>query len=484
MKSLNWRRALLPLYLVACCLTPPFQSLWLKDQAAHTPQRLVIALDGVPYQVMAELRAEGRFRRFHAPARQVSTFPSITNPAMVEILHANASPGYEDHFYDREHNRLTGGIQGRLSGGSFIRGTWREEFDYHAPAIKGALGYVAAPVGAMIVAQLDLFALKRAFRHSTASEFIGYIGETDGLAHLGGREAQKNFLRSLDRAIEELTAESGGQLEVEMFSDHGNDFTSYRKVDLNTPLRAAGFTFEKSLTQPHGIVLPKYGLIGSGALFTAAENKAAVAEISARVPGIDFAAYVAPNDGDADSRCIIVVSRRGTARLTSEPHRFRYEAISGDPLELNPIIQNLRAAGEIDAAGFAAESAWLRATSQHKYVDPLHRIFDSLSAHVHTLADVIVSCEDGWYIGNQFFDTVATLRATHGNLGRGESEGFAMSTRQPLAEVVRGYELFSLFALDRVLHADAYISEDNSHCQFGQSLRTIRSQRSQAVISQ
>ncbi len=478
MKSLTWWRAFLPLYLVACCLTPLFQALWLKDRVAHSPQRLVLALDGVPYQVMAELRAEGRFRRFHAPARQVSTFPSITNPAMVEILHANVSPGYEDHFYDREHNRLSGGIQGRLSGGSFIRGTWRAGFDYHAPALKGALGYVAAPVGAMIVAQLELLALKRSFRHSTAQEFIGYIGETDGLAHLGGREAQKNFLRSLDRAIEELRAESGGQLEVEMFSDHGNDFTAYRKVDLNTPLEQAGFVFEKSLTQPNGIVLPKYGLIGSGALFTAAENKAAVADISARAPGIDFAAYLMPYSDNADARRIIVVSRRGTARLTAQSQRFKYEAISGDPLALNAIVQDLRAAGEIDAAGFAAASAWLRATSRHQYVDPLRRIFDSLSAHVDTLADVIVSCEDGWYIGNRFFDTVATLRATHGNLRRGESEGFAMSTRQPLAEVVRGDELFSLFALDRVLHADAFISEGDGHCQFGQALRAVRSQHS------
>jgi hypothetical protein len=469
----HWRRAALPCYLLSCCLALPL-FLRLPGASPHTgprPKRLVIALDGVPYEVMAELRAEGRFRRFHDPARQVTTFPSITNPAMIEILHAANSPGYEDHFYDREQNKLIGGIQGRLTGGSFIRGTWREEFDYHAPAFKGALGYVAAPLGAMLVAQFDLLAMKRAFRKSHAPEFIGYIGETDGLAHLGGKRAQKNFLRALDRAIEELIAESNEQLEVEMFSDHGNDFTSYRKVDLNTPLEQAGFVFEKSLTRSNGIVLPKYGLIGSGALFTAPENRAQVAKLSAMVSGVDFAAYIEEGRAtETECQSIAILSRRGRARIIRHQDRFSYEAVSGDPLELGAIAAAMRERGEANAAGFASGAAWLRATSDHHYVDPLRRIFDGLNTHVQTLADVIVSCKDGWYIGNRFFDTVAFLYATHGNLLRGESEGFAISTRQRLAPIVRGHQLFSLFALDCVLRADAYISDGGGHCQFGKSL--------------
>ncbi|MFN0119265.1 MAG: hypothetical protein ACKV2V_02055 [Blastocatellia bacterium] len=448
------------------------------QDAARRPGRLVIALDGVPHGVIAELRAEGRFRRFHNPARQISTFPSITNPAMVEILGAADSPGYEDHFYDRTENHLQGGIQGRLSGGSFIRGTWRELFGYHAPALKGALGYVAAPVGAMMLAQLDLLSFKQAFRRSTAGEFIGYIGETDSLAHLGGKQTQKSFLRSLDRAVEDLIAESGGRLEVEMFSDHGNHFTQYRKVELNQPLERAGFVFEKSLQRANGVVLPKYGLIGCGVLFTAPENRHAVAETAAQVPGIDFAAF--HEEGQAES--VLILSRRGQARITRRQHDYRYEMLQGDPLELNTLLERLRAGGLLDGAGFATGDAWLRVSGEHKYADPLRRIFDGLGAHVRTLADVIVSCEDGWYIGNQFFDTVATVQATHGNMLPGESEGFAMSTRQQLRPVVRGHELTTLFALDRILRladsasmqtamrADSYIG-DGGHCEFGKRMK-------------
>ncbi|HZS07129.1 MAG TPA: hypothetical protein VFD58_19995 [Blastocatellia bacterium] len=473
----NWRRAVLPLYLIVCCLTLPLYT-WLSERippAGPGPKRLVIAFDGVPYSSIAELRAEGRFRHFHDPARQVSTFPSITNPAMVEILHSADSPGYEDHFYDRDRNRLIGGIQERLSGGTFIRGTWREEFNYHAPAFKGALGYVAAPVGAMVLAQLDLTALKKAFRQSTAPEFIGYIGETDSLAHLGGREAQKSFLRTLDRAVEELIAESGGRLEVEMFSDHGNDFTEYQKVDLNTPIRNAGFVIEKSLNHPRGVTLPKYGLIGCGVLFTAPENRASLAEVCASATGVDFAAYREAGSVKAEDRqTVIIVNRHGRARIARQQGRYAYEALGGDPLELGAIVGALRERGALDEAGFADGAEWLRATRDHKYVDPLRRIFDGLSAHVHTLADVIVSCEDGYYIGNQFFDTVARLHATHGNLLRGETEGFAISTRQNLGGVVRGHELFRRFDLGRVLHSDAYFG-NGGHCGFGEALAKMRS---------
>src|SRR5215475_1156370 len=107
------RRFLIPAYLAICCSILPLQS-WLDKTAyGHSsgPRRLVIVLDGVPYQTVAELRAEGRFRRFKDHARMISMFPSLTNVAMIEILQAEDSPGYEDHYYDREQNRLLGAIQ-------------------------------------------------------------------------------------------------------------------------------------------------------------------------------------------------------------------------------------------------------------------------------------------------------------------------------------------------------------------------------------
>lgn len=455
----------MPVYLIVCCSILPLQS-WL-DGAAYShssePRRLVIVLDGVPYQTIAELRAEGRFRRFKAPARMVSTFPSLTNAAMIEILQAEDSPGYEDHYYDRERNRILGTIQDRLQGGKFIQGTFRQTFNYHAPAFKGALAYVAAPVGTIAVAHLDLSTFRKAFRKSDAPLFVAYIGETDSLAHLGGERLLKSLLRALDRTVEELISESNGQLEVEMLSDHGNNYADYTSVELNDAINGAGFKTEKSLKQPNSVVLPKHGLVGASTLFTHPENRARLAEVCAKTKGVDFAVYQSGED------VIDLISVRGRARVSRDGDRFKYEDAGGDPLGLVPIIEELKSRGVVDASGFASRDDWWRATVSHRYVDPLRRLFDGFGKYIKNRADVIVSYEDGYMLGSPFLSLFAQMLATHGNMLRGETEGFAMSTRQELGEAVRGYELNRLFELDKRLKAGAYFSGEG-HCRLGPAM--------------
>ncbi len=460
-----WQRAWLPVYLLGCCIVLPLNS-WHNGPVSvypSKPRRLVLVLDGVPYQTIADLRAEGLFKHFQNPARMIATFPSSTNPSLVEILQADSAPGYEDQYYDRAQNRLIGGLQDRVRGTRFIRGTFRETFDYHASALGGALAYVAAPLSTMIAAQFDLLACKCAFRQSSAPVFVGYLGATDSLTHLGGEPAIKAYLRTLDRGVEELLAESRGTLEVELFSDHGNRYGHYQHVRLNEALARAGFVTEKSLKSAQSVVLPKYGLVGSAQLFTWPDNKVKVAEVCAATEGVDFALHY-----QADNS-LALLSQRGRARIVQAGDRFKYEDLGGDPLRLNPIIETLRGTGQLDAEGFADRETWYRATLAHEYVDPLRRLFDGFNLHVKNRADVIVSFEDGWLIGSPFMSVMAEMRATHGNLLRGETEGFAMSSRQALPAAVRGAELNGLFALDQRSKANIHLSGEG-HCNIGPAL--------------
>lgn len=465
MKHQIWRRGVVPAYLLLCCTLLPLQARHHQPEpiAAVTSRRLVLVLDGVPYETVTALRAEGRFRRFYTPARMISTFPSLTNAAMIEILHAEESPGYEDHYYDRQRNRLLGTIQDRLRGEKFIQGTFRETFDYHAPALKGALAYVAAPIGAIAVAQADLAALRRAFRQSRAPVFIGYIGATDSLAHLGGERPLRAFLRTLDRTVEELIIEAeqnGSRLEVELLSDHGNRFANYRQVKLNDALKQAGFVTEKSLRNEQSVVLPKHGLVGASLLFTVPTQRARVAEVCAATGGVDFAVYALDED------TLELMGPRGRARVRRLGERYKYEALSRDPLELNCIIEEMQLRGAFDQNGFAGREDWWRATLEHAYVDPLRRLFDGFNKHVKNRADVIVSYEDGYLLGGPLLSALARMRATHGNLRRGETEGFAISTRQQLPAAVRGYELQQLMGLAESSKAESFFSGDG-HCQLG-----------------
>lgn len=461
----GWTRLVLPLYLLICCTILPVTSLWRHSTASSitSPRRLVLVLDGVPWQTINELKAEGAFRSFRQPARMISTFPSLTNPAMIEILQSESAAGYEDHYFDRESNRLRGNIQDRLIGRSFIRGTFRETFDYHAPAFKGALGYIAAPAGAMLLAQLDLTEFKEAFLRSDAPLFVGYIGETDSLAHLGGEWPLKSFLLTLDRTIEEMITESGGRLEVEMFSDHGNHFDTYRHVKLNDAIKNSGLKTVKSLVDERSVVLPKYGLVGSSELFTSPENRKGLAETCSAVEGVDFAVY------SESPVSIQLVSSRGRAMILRRENRFAYRDLGGDPLQLRDIVDSLSDRGVLDADGFAGEDDWWQATKSHRYTDPLRRIFGGFNFYVDNPADVIVSYKDGYLLGSPFLSIFAEMRATHGNLLRGETDGFAMSTRQDLGDAVRGTDLNKLFALDQRAKAGSFSSRAG-HCQLGPAM--------------
>ena len=464
----------LSLYLLACCFILP---LYAKRSTAlayntNTPRRLVLILDGVPFDTIEKLRAEGRFKRFTVPARMVATFPSSTNPSLVEILHTENSPGYEDHYYDREQNRLFGNIADRFNGGKFIARTYRQGFDYHAAAALGGMAYVAAPFSTLITAQLDLAAMKRALRNSDAPVFLGYVGATDSLAHLGGEGMLKALLRTLDRTVEELCAEAeqhGGKLEVELLSDHGNRYDNYRHVKLNDALTQAGFNAVKSLKQNGDVVLPRYGLVGSAQLFTFAGEKEAVAAACLKADGLDFALYY---QGD---NSLALISPSGRARLSHAGERFKYEDLGGDPLRLNAIIETMRANGTFDAAGFADRESWFQATMAHDYIDPVRRAFDAFDMHVKNRADVVVSFQDGWLIGSPFMTTFATMQATHGNLLRGESLGFAMSTRQALPDYVRGSDLHARFGISEAKKMSSHIS-GLGHCEAGLVLAEALSQ--------
>ncbi|MBV9958023.1 MAG: hypothetical protein JO360_06350, partial [Acidobacteria bacterium] len=192
-------------------------------------RHLIICVDGVGFSTLEKLRAEGKFGDFRQPSRMIAPFPTLTNVSMSEILEpagASDAAGYEDSFYDAEGNRLRGGLLDRFNNGKFIKGTFRELFDYHPSAIKSGLGYALPPVSTYVEALTDLVRLKQKFNSSREPVFFAYIGSTDSLAHLGGERMVRSFLSLLDESLKEIIR--GGRVEVTVFSDHGNHYRKYK----------------------------------------------------------------------------------------------------------------------------------------------------------------------------------------------------------------------------------------------------------------
>ncbi|MGH9788685.1 MAG: hypothetical protein ACRD4U_08315, partial [Candidatus Acidiferrales bacterium] len=55
-------------------------------RAEAPPRTLILVMDGVGYDLAAEMHRKGELKNFLPPAPLIVAFPSDTNPALVEIL--------------------------------------------------------------------------------------------------------------------------------------------------------------------------------------------------------------------------------------------------------------------------------------------------------------------------------------------------------------------------------------------------------------
>ena len=413
----------------------PFKT---RSQTINKPpsRHVIICVDGVGISTINKMRAQGRFKMFHGPSRMISTFPSLTNAALSKILEpagARMTGGYEDNFFDTERNRMRGGILDRFRSGHFIRGTFRELFDYHPSAIKSGLGYAAPPLSTYLESLSDLIRLRQKARSSRQPVFFAYTGATDSLAHVGGETLLVSFLERLDDTLEEIVHDSNIPITVTIFSDHGNDFRKYRRVAMKEPLRQAGFKLGKKIKDDQSVVLPQFGLVGSGVLFTKDKNEERLAAVLATLEGIDFVTY-------ERNGIVHVANRRGEATIEKLGDKYRYLATKGDPLDLLSIAQN--ANGRSGADGFIKDEDWFAVTRAGARPDVVRRIFDGATEGVLNRANVIVNLEDGYYTGSSFLDTFTLLQATHGNIGQEQSYGFAMSSMGELPAYIRAADLW------------------------------------------
>jgi hypothetical protein len=401
-------------------------------------RHLIICVDGVGFSTLEKMRAEGKFQGFRQPSKMIAPFPTLTNVSMSEILEsagASDAAGYEDSFYDAGSNRLRGGLLDRFNNRKFIRGTFRELFDYHPSAIKSGLGYALPPVSTYVEALTDLVRLKQKFNSSRKPVFFAYVGSTDSLAHLGGERMVRSFLSLLDESVKDIISDGRVRVEVTIFSDHGNHYRKYKRVSLKSPLRKAGFKLEGSIRDGRSVVLPQFGLIGCALLFTREENEARLASVAAQVRGVDFAMY-------EQQGIVRVVSRNGAARIERRGERFRYRMESGDPLELKAVLAALTSQEKTDAEGFIADADWFAATKEGMRPDVVRRVYEGATGEVRNRANVIVSFEDGYYSGSYALDIFAFLQATHGNVMREQSCGFVMTTKGTLPAALRACDVW------------------------------------------
>lgn len=397
-------------------------------------RKLILMLDGVPYETVHRLWLKGYFRIFNRPSRVIAPFPSMTNVSAAELWRAAPPDGYESLYFDRASNSLAGGAE------TYLRKRAVADSDYHR-----LLDYVEPRAFEFIVygfpGRINRADMRRFLLAYAASEkpiFKAFLKSTDGLTHIGGKGALEKSLVRLDILLSRLYRERGGRLEIVLFSDHGNRFARPRRVDLEGHLARRGFYVRGQFEGENTVVIPGFGLVGYAALHTAPSSRRRVAEAIAEMAGV-LVAY-------SDGQDVYVLGGNSVARIShnQDNNSYRYQALRGDPLEIAEIIDRMRRKGKMTPDDYVSDQVWFEALEDHRYPDAIFRLYQGAKGLVRNRADILVSFEEGLAYGSRLLEAYSGLVpvvAIHGGLEAAQSQGFFMSTAFQAPPSIRAREV-------------------------------------------
>jgi hypothetical protein len=380
-------------------------------------RHVILILDGIGYETVEAMRQEGRLRLFYPPGRVISTFPAMTDLVLADVFRCGVCAGYEAVHYDREKKGIVGGDSDYMS---FKNEAWAKDIAYRAGALLDPLSYLY-PGWAF---ETELGDFRKVLDRWNPSDVAAYFVSTAGLGTRQGLKGQRRVLEAVDRMAEELVWKTRGKVKVTVLSDHGHTLVQCERVDFRPYLRERGWRVVDRLEKPRDVAPIEYGTVTYASFAT--NDRAGLAATLAEHPGVDLAAYP---EGDR----VGVEKKGGRAWVERSGSRYRYTAAAGDPLELTPIIEKMKADKVIDADGFADDRVWFERTLEHKYPDALDRLWRAFNGLVENAPDVVASLKGAYCAGaasRAFW--MPKVASTHGDLARKSSTAFIMSTIGPV----------------------------------------------------
>ena len=400
--------------------TPKREEIFFRPGFKAPPKRwLVICLDGVPLEVMQRMWDRGHFREFYRPTAVVSTYPSDSETALTDVLHAPPVPGYEQLYFDRAQNRIRGGWWVTLSGYHI---PYIKRLDYDTPGWAKALPYLA-PWKSYYA---DLGRLSDRYgKERDQPVFLAHLAVSDAMFHLFTAEQLEPALKAFEDVVRSIYLEGKGELGVLLFSDHGNSQVPSRPAPINEHLERRGWRVRGSIEGVRDVAMPDYGLIGMAAVYCKPEAIEELAGTLVETAGVDLVVFADSARGGATIRS---AAGRGHLRWSDDGSRNWYEATGQDPLELLAVFERLRAEGRLSADGSASDADLFAATAGSWYPDPAARIRNWALNHVQNRADILVSLKPGYFHGASVFTHIVDFVGTHGAMESASTLGFAMGT--------------------------------------------------------
>ena len=399
------------------------------DKAALSPdglpQRLILAVDGIPYDLFVELQAQQHFAGFRPAARMVAPFPSLSDVSFAAIGGSPPPEGYQVLRFDQKTNRVVGNTLGSLS--SRAHANLPADSSPHSSWHR-MIGYLTA----YHMALHDLRKIRKQVLASRQSTFVAYLEQSDAVLHVEGRAGATKLLLQIDLFLGDLQAQvrarTGRELLVDIVSDHGSTLLTGRNVDLEKQLRSCGYRRRSRIDSADQVAYSLAGIIGFVAVNARPERVEDVARCLAATDGVELVAV------DRAERVAILSADGGRAELWPTPGAntaFSYRNLRGDPLGL--------LAGEVGPVTRSFDEDLLfRRTLDAPYPDPLRRLWRAFHGAVREPSPILLSLRDGRDAGYRTVRSFAALRGragTHGSLTRRASLGIFTSNWRAVDDV-------------------------------------------------
>ncbi|MDK1032370.1 MAG: hypothetical protein QGD94_10215, partial [Planctomycetia bacterium] len=327
-----------------------------------TVRTLVVLLDGINHSMVRDLREEGHFRLFHPPAPLISSFPAVTDTGWADVFNTERPNGMEGDYFDRSRNKRAGGLSYFINGGQ--EKTWNYILAHRTPMALDGLVYKFP----RLISTYELQKSIEAYYRSDSPTVYLYIVTIDSLAHQWPEERVRRFLIRIDRALERMYYDARGNLRIFMLAPHGHNNLRGKMVPIRRDLKKAGFPVADNLEKPHAVMIPAFGVLTNVVLYTNSPERVAKAAVGFHY--VDLAIH-----RDAGNDRVVVASRGGLAHVVSRNGKYAYIPNDGDPLQLEKIVQKMKADGAIDADGFATADAWFDYTWDHIYAHPVVNVW-------------------------------------------------------------------------------------------------------------
>ena len=393
-----------------------------------------ILVDGVPFAVMQRIYENGALNGFKPPKPVISTFPSLTDPALRALFGWERVESYGSFKVDKNNHFLrrakTSNRRNRLDDLDFITselsfrlrslmGETQRHYPTPSPGMatmaRGALRLLGYASKTFI--DFELNEAERILCASPKRHVRIVINSLDDICHREGLEGLDAGLSKFTDWLGHMCRVSGRDAAI--ISDHGNAPTRFKFFDYADALSDKGFSVAIRPFKRADILMPLYGAINFFPVYVRKIPVQEVARTLARMPGVDFVAYRNANRDEM----IYLLRKEELSTVRHEEGRCWYGMSDGDVLDYAEALP----AHSLDVSGNGeiTVSDWLSATKEHHYPNGPERLVGAYD-HVVRPPEILVSLEQDYVYGLRLAYQLYPSLCMHGNLLREASEGFVM----------------------------------------------------------